>query len=138
MASEGYGQLGMVSQKNSKKEGSLKDLFTKPPAKRMAQSGAPETECGNVAGQCRWRVFMEQLIRSLREDFATLKRETAADIKDLKREVIDLGQRVEAVEQTHDAREEELDATGENSPPCKTRTKVVIPNRGSREQVTLL
>ncbi|KAJ1187304.1 hypothetical protein NDU88_004081 [Pleurodeles waltl] len=52
---------------------------------------------------------MEQLFRSLREDFATLKQEKAADIKDLKREVIDLGQRVDTIEQIHDTQEEEMD-----------------------------
>ncbi|KAJ1192202.1 hypothetical protein NDU88_001514 [Pleurodeles waltl] len=38
-----------------------------------------------------------------------LKRDIAADIKDRKKEVIDLGQREDSVEQTQDAREEELD-----------------------------
>ncbi|KAJ1140488.1 hypothetical protein NDU88_006840 [Pleurodeles waltl] len=54
------------------------------------------------------RAFMEQLFGSLHEDFAMLKWDIAADIKDLKKEVIDLGQRVDSVEQTQDAREEEL------------------------------
>ncbi|KAJ1203803.1 hypothetical protein NDU88_007584 [Pleurodeles waltl] len=53
---------------------------------------------------------MEQLFRSLHDNFATLKRKIAADIKDLKREVIDLGQHVEMVEQTHNTQEEELDS----------------------------
>ncbi|KAJ1123929.1 hypothetical protein NDU88_002396 [Pleurodeles waltl] len=38
-----------------------------------------------------------------------LKWDIVADIKDLKKEVIDLGHRVDSVEQTQDAREEELD-----------------------------
>ncbi|KAJ1105409.1 hypothetical protein NDU88_002815 [Pleurodeles waltl] len=104
VASDRYGQLGMASQKHSKKEGSLKDLFTKTPAKKMAQSGAPETECGDVVGPVPsesdgaplTRALMEQLFSSLRKEFATLKREIAAGIKDLKRELIDLGQRVDA------------------------------------------
>ncbi|KAJ1125455.1 hypothetical protein NDU88_003887 [Pleurodeles waltl] len=52
---------------------------------------------------------MEQLFRSLCEDFATLKQEIMADIKDLKREVVDLGQCVDTIELTPDAREEEMD-----------------------------
>ncbi|KAJ1175421.1 hypothetical protein NDU88_000709 [Pleurodeles waltl] len=103
--SDEYGQLEMASKKHSKKKGSLKDLFTKTP------------ECGDVAGSVRaesdgaplTRAFMEQLFRSSHKDFATLKREILADNKDLKREVIDLGQQVDMVEQTHDAQEEELD-----------------------------
>ncbi|KAJ1138662.1 hypothetical protein NDU88_005043 [Pleurodeles waltl] len=42
------------------------------------------------------------------EDFATLKQEIAADVKELKREVVDLG-RVDTLEQKHDAQKEELD-----------------------------
>ncbi|KAJ1212826.1 hypothetical protein NDU88_000470 [Pleurodeles waltl] len=50
---------------------------------------------------------MEQLFGSLCEDFATLKWEISA-VKDLKREVVDLGQRVDTLEQTRDTQEEEL------------------------------
>ncbi|KAJ1129532.1 hypothetical protein NDU88_007900 [Pleurodeles waltl] len=110
----------MTSQRHSKKEGSLKDLFNnfnKTPAKKAAQSGTPEVEGGEAAGPGPsegdgaplMRAFMEQLFRSLHVDFATLKQEIAADIKDLKREVVDLGQRVDTIEQTNDTREEELD-----------------------------
>ncbi|KAJ1150805.1 hypothetical protein NDU88_003594 [Pleurodeles waltl] len=107
----------MASQKHSKNEGSLRDLFAKTPAKRMGQSGPQEPEGGDETGPAPsegdgtplTRAFMEQLFGSLREDFAMLKRDIAAYIKDLKKDVIDLGQRVDSVEQTHDAREEELD-----------------------------
>ncbi|KAJ1117427.1 hypothetical protein NDU88_005627 [Pleurodeles waltl] len=79
------------------------------------QSGAPEVESGDAAGPTEsdgaplMRAFMEQLFRSLREDFTTLKQEIVADIKDLIREVIDLGQHVDTIKQTHDAQEEEMD-----------------------------
>ncbi|KAJ1173383.1 hypothetical protein NDU88_005219 [Pleurodeles waltl] len=100
----------MTSQRHSKKEGSLKDIFNKIPAKKVAQPGTPEAEDGEAAGPGPseddgaplTRAFMEQLFRSLREDFATLKQEIAADIKELKREVVDLGQHVDTIEQTHD------------------------------------
>ncbi|KAJ1089313.1 hypothetical protein NDU88_002464 [Pleurodeles waltl] len=52
---------------------------------------------------------MEQLLRSLHEDFTTQKQEIAIDLKDLKREVIDLGQLMDTIQQTHDAQEEEMD-----------------------------
>ncbi|KAJ1129299.1 hypothetical protein NDU88_007670 [Pleurodeles waltl] len=114
---EEHGHLRMASQKDSKKEDSLKDLFAKTPAKRMAQTGPLEAGYGDAAGPgllesdgaLLTRAFMEQLFESLREDLATLKREIAADIKDLKREVIDLGKRVDTVEQAQDTRDEELD-----------------------------
>ncbi|KAJ1139926.1 hypothetical protein NDU88_006288 [Pleurodeles waltl] len=107
----------MASQKHSKKERSLKDLFAKTPAKRMAQSGPQEPEGGDETGPAPsegdgaplTKAFMEQLFGSLHEDFAELKLDIVAGIKDLKKEVIDLGQWLDLVEQTQDAREEELD-----------------------------
>ncbi|KAJ1080318.1 hypothetical protein NDU88_000537 [Pleurodeles waltl] len=116
-SSDGYGQPGMASQKHSKKEGSFKDLFTKTPAKKKSQPGAPEGESGDAAGPGLsesdgaplTRAFMEQLFRSLWEDFATPKQEIAADIKYLKSEVINLGQRMDTIEKRHNAREEEMD-----------------------------
>ncbi|KAJ1211781.1 hypothetical protein NDU88_007135 [Pleurodeles waltl] len=87
------------------------------PAKRMSQTGPLETGCGDAAGPVLsesdgaplTRAFMEQLFESLCDDLATLKREIAADVKDLKMEVIYLGQCVDTVEQAQDAREDELD-----------------------------
>ncbi|KAJ1156697.1 hypothetical protein NDU88_009415 [Pleurodeles waltl] len=54
------------------------------------------------------------------EDFATLKQEIAAEVKDLKRDDADLGQRVDTLEQTHDAHEEEVNR---HSLLYKTKTK---------------
>ncbi|KAJ1083080.1 hypothetical protein NDU88_003240 [Pleurodeles waltl] len=68
-----------------------------------AEPGLPEHD-----GAPLTRAFMEQLFEPLR-DLATLKQDITADIKDLKREVLDLGQRADIVEQAQDAREEELD-----------------------------
>ncbi|KAJ1219163.1 hypothetical protein NDU88_006734 [Pleurodeles waltl] len=83
----------------------------------MAQTGPPEAGCGDAAkpglrehdGAPLTRSFMEQLFESLRDDLATLKQEITANIKELKREVLDLGQLLDTVEQAQDAREEELD-----------------------------
>ncbi|KAJ1198224.1 hypothetical protein NDU88_002067 [Pleurodeles waltl] len=72
--------------------------------RRCGGPGLPEND-----GAPLTRAFMEQLFESLHDDLATLKQEITANIKDLKREVIDLGQRVDTVEQAQDAREEELD-----------------------------
>ncbi|KAJ1181757.1 hypothetical protein NDU88_006957 [Pleurodeles waltl] len=124
----------MASQKHGKKEGSLKDLFAKTPAKRMAQTAPLEAACGDAAGPGLLesdgapltRAFREQLFESLRDDLATLKREIAADIKDLKREVIDLGQRVDTMEQAQDTREEELD--------CHRRERLSLQDKNQELQ----
>ncbi|KAJ1081090.1 hypothetical protein NDU88_001274 [Pleurodeles waltl] len=107
----------MASHIHNKKEGPLKDLFNKTPAKKAYPPGVPSTEGGDMAEPeplegreaPLTRSFMEQLFGSLREDFAALKEEITAEVKDLKREVVDLGQRVDTPEQTHDTRKEELD-----------------------------
>ncbi|KAJ1191234.1 hypothetical protein NDU88_000550 [Pleurodeles waltl] len=52
---------------------------------------------------------MEQLFGALHGDFATLKLEIAAEHKKLKREVIELGQRVDTLEQDQDVQEEKWD-----------------------------
>ncbi|KAJ1181940.1 hypothetical protein NDU88_007139 [Pleurodeles waltl] len=83
----------MASQRHSKNEGSLKDLFNKTPAKKTAPPGTLAREGGEMAEPSLSegreapfiRTFMEQLFGSLREDFATLRQEIAAEVKDLKR-----------------------------------------------------
>ncbi|KAJ1135879.1 hypothetical protein NDU88_002308 [Pleurodeles waltl] len=105
-----------TGEKQSKDEGSFKDLFAKTPAKRTAQTELPEAGCRDAVGPglpehdgAPWtRGFMEQLFESLRADLPTLKQEITADIKDLKREVLDLGRCVDTVEQAQDARRNNL------------------------------
>ncbi|KAJ1106602.1 hypothetical protein NDU88_004003 [Pleurodeles waltl] len=46
----GNGLPGMASQRHNKKEGSLKDLFNKPPAKKASQSRTQEVKGGEAAG----------------------------------------------------------------------------------------
>ncbi|KAJ1117508.1 hypothetical protein NDU88_005707 [Pleurodeles waltl] len=108
----------MASQRHGKKEGSLKDLFNKTPAKTTVPPGTPVAEGGEVADTSQvggeeaplTRTFMEHLFGSLRETFATMKQDIAAEVKDLRREVTDLGQHVDTLEQTHNAWEEEIDS----------------------------
>ncbi|KAJ1130364.1 hypothetical protein NDU88_008717 [Pleurodeles waltl] len=107
-----------ATQRHGKKEGSLKDLFNKTPAKKTVLPGTPVRQGGEVGETSQaegaevplTRTFMEQLFESLCEEFATRKEEIAAEVKDVRREVIELGQRVDTLEQTHDAREEEVDS----------------------------
>ncbi|KAJ1094199.1 hypothetical protein NDU88_007277 [Pleurodeles waltl] len=98
----------MVSQRHSKKEGSLRDLFAKTPGKKTPPGESPLEEDGDTGEQGELvkgeapltRSFMKQLFGALRGDFATLKQETAAEVNKLKHKVIELGQRVDALEQT--------------------------------------
>ncbi|KAJ1204662.1 hypothetical protein NDU88_000102, partial [Pleurodeles waltl] len=53
--------------------------------------------------------FLEQLFGVLHEEFAILKQEIAANVKDLKREATELGQKFDTVEHAHDAQKEEID-----------------------------
>ncbi|KAJ1082901.1 hypothetical protein NDU88_003062 [Pleurodeles waltl] len=92
---------------NPKKEGYLKDLFAKTPVKKALPGEPPVMEGGDAVDQGvrgdgeapLTRSFMEQLFGALRGDFATLKQEIAAEVKELKREVVELGQRVDTPEQ---------------------------------------
>ncbi|KAJ1142606.1 hypothetical protein NDU88_008920 [Pleurodeles waltl] len=135
----------MASQKHSKKEGSLKDLFTKTPAKKTAQSGAPEVESGDVAwalplksdGAPLTRAFIGQLFRSLTDDFATLKQEIAADIKDFKRGV-DRPGTTRGHDRTDTRRTRGRNGQSEERTPHPIRQepRPAISNRRSREQIT--
>ncbi|KAJ1090914.1 hypothetical protein NDU88_004042 [Pleurodeles waltl] len=107
----------MASQRHSKKEGSLRDLFAKtsakeiPPGESLLEEGSDTGDQGErVEGEAPLtRFFMEQLFGALRRDFATLKQKIPAEVKELKCEVVELGQQVGPLEQTRDAREEKLD-----------------------------
>ncbi|KAJ1186038.1 hypothetical protein NDU88_002823 [Pleurodeles waltl] len=76
------------------------DLFAKTPAKKTPSGEPPLEEGGDTGEQGEsvegeaplTRSFMEQLFRALHRDFATLKQEIAAEVKELKREVVELEQ----------------------------------------------
>ncbi|KAJ1119388.1 hypothetical protein NDU88_007574 [Pleurodeles waltl] len=136
----------MASQRHNKKEGSLKDLFNKAPAKEANPSGVPATEGGETTEPVRsegkkallTRMFMEQLCGSLHEDFATLKQEVAAEVKDLKREVVGLGQRMDMLERTHNAHEVELEYHRRELLTLQDKNQERQYQQGLREQITLL
>ncbi|KAJ1171805.1 hypothetical protein NDU88_003663 [Pleurodeles waltl] len=56
------------------------------------------------------RTFLEALFRELREDFAALRRDVASDVKAIKKDLGELGQRVDSLERAGEWREEELSA----------------------------
>ncbi|KAJ1116326.1 hypothetical protein NDU88_004541 [Pleurodeles waltl] len=49
------------------------------------------------------QAFLEQLFGVLRDDFATLKQEKATEVDDLRRDMGNLGQRVDSLEHTHES-----------------------------------
>ncbi|KAJ1205517.1 hypothetical protein NDU88_000951 [Pleurodeles waltl] len=95
----------MVTQRQSEKEGNLKELFVKTPAKRQ------EHTLGMTSGDNRptadeqveedttpiTKSYLEHLFGGLRGDIAILKQEIATTSKDLKREVAELEQRMDTV-----------------------------------------
>ncbi|KAJ1177138.1 hypothetical protein NDU88_002400 [Pleurodeles waltl] len=107
----------MVTQKQSKKDSSLRDLFAKTPAKKQdptrelgsdprggSSDGTVDEDANPVT-----KAFMEQLFGALREDLAALRQELATTVKELKGEVTELGQREDTVDCTCDRQEEDLD-----------------------------
>ncbi|KAJ1217871.1 hypothetical protein NDU88_005458 [Pleurodeles waltl] len=62
-------------------------------------------------------------------DFATLKKEIAAEVRDLKREVINLGQRVYTLEQTDNVQDEEVD--------CHRRELLALQDKNQELQYPL-
>ncbi|KAJ1129927.1 hypothetical protein NDU88_008287 [Pleurodeles waltl] len=99
------------------KENSLKDLFSMTPATKTCPPGALAVEGGEATDRgppegseaLITNAFMEQLFGALHEDFATLQQEKAAEVKYLKRDVADLGQCVDTLEEMHNAHKHELD-----------------------------
>ncbi|KAJ1097192.1 hypothetical protein NDU88_002318 [Pleurodeles waltl] len=79
----------------------------------MAGLGATE-EAAGLEGEAALvtQDFLEQLFTVIREDLATLKQEIAFEVKELKRDIGELGQRVDSIEQTHNTHEKELDNHG--------------------------
>ncbi|KAJ1090616.1 hypothetical protein NDU88_003746 [Pleurodeles waltl] len=101
-----HGTAALTSQRHNKKEGSLKDLFNKTPAKKAQLDEPPAMEGGESVDLGAQkdveapltRSFMEQLFGARHGDSATPKQEIAAEVKELKQEVVELGQRVDTLE----------------------------------------
>ncbi|KAJ1206706.1 hypothetical protein NDU88_002107 [Pleurodeles waltl] len=93
----------MAAQQQSKKEGNLKEVFVKTPAKRQ------EHTLGGASGDNRpaadeqkeedttpiTKLCLEHLFAGLRGDIAILRQEIATTSKELKREVAELEQRMD-------------------------------------------
>ncbi|KAJ1082391.1 hypothetical protein NDU88_002559 [Pleurodeles waltl] len=107
----------MATQKQSKTNSNLRDLFAKIPAKK--QDPTRELGSGPRDGTCDGTVdedanpvtkaFMRQLFEALREDLAALRQDLATTVKELKGEVMELAQRVNTMEHTWYRQEEDLD-----------------------------
>ncbi|KAJ1184690.1 hypothetical protein NDU88_001493 [Pleurodeles waltl] len=107
----------MVTQRQSKKEGNLKELFAKTPVKKREHTlrGTSENNKPNDGEQVEedttliTKLFLEHLFGGLRGDTATFRQEIATTSKELKTEVAELEQRVDTMEHSDDAQTEELD-----------------------------
>ncbi|KAJ1103865.1 hypothetical protein NDU88_001286 [Pleurodeles waltl] len=78
----------------------------KKEAGELPEAGTPGPQEAEVPVK---QAFLEHLFGVHREDLAALKQVMAADVKDIKKDFGELGQRVTALEQTGDSREEELE-----------------------------
>ncbi|KAJ1144320.1 hypothetical protein NDU88_010620 [Pleurodeles waltl] len=109
----------MSTYRNAKKEDTGKDLITKPQPKKLDQEGGvpPTASDGvetTVEGARRddvliTRSFLEGLFGAFQWDITTFKQDLEAEVKDIWRDMGDLGQRVNSLERTNDSGEEELE-----------------------------
>ncbi|KAJ1210016.1 hypothetical protein NDU88_005384 [Pleurodeles waltl] len=96
----------MATQKQSKNDSNLRDLFAKTPAKKQDPTRELHSDPGGGSGDGTveedanpvTKAFMEQIFGTLRENLAALRQELATTVKELKGEVTELGQRVDTVE----------------------------------------
>ncbi|KAJ1168234.1 hypothetical protein NDU88_000182 [Pleurodeles waltl] len=68
------------------------------------------------------QAFLEQLFGVLRDNFATLKHEIATEVKNLRIDIGDLGQRVDSLEQNNESCEDELEAHCKELLELRTQT----------------
>ncbi|KAJ1100935.1 hypothetical protein NDU88_006010 [Pleurodeles waltl] len=136
----------MTSQRHTKKEGTLKDIFSKAPAKKVdlhkektAALGTSEQRVALEGDNAPITLsFFEQIFGVLRDDIATLKQEIVMEVKDLKKDVNDMGQQVDSLKKTHDACEEELASWMQG--PCTARQKTgdTVSSEGFGETILVL
>lgn len=96
----------------AKKEKTLKEMLLKTPKPGSSDSQTPSLHSGTAETEGAetpiTRAFMESLFSSLRNDFLSLKEEVAGEVREIRRDVEDLGERVEAIESQDQARGEEI------------------------------
>ncbi|KAJ1181086.1 hypothetical protein NDU88_006297 [Pleurodeles waltl] len=102
----------------SKKDTTVKDMLCKPPLKKAEQRPPtlPRTSPPMLdveasvltTEQSVTYTFLETIFGTLSEDIVVLKRHMAADVKDIKWELTEMGQRIDTLETANDQREEEL------------------------------
>ncbi|KAJ1213103.1 hypothetical protein NDU88_000742 [Pleurodeles waltl] len=105
-----------------------RDTCRAPDPARTRQTGAELPQAWNAAAlrmTCRRSGHPSSPV----QDFSLLKRETEAEVKDLKRDVADLGQHMNTLEQTHDAHVEELD--------CHRRDIIALQDKNQELQYQL-
>lgn len=96
-----------------KQERTLKEMLSKSPATRdklspTASSSQPSQE-RDAKDLPITRGFLEALFNSLRDDFQTLKQDISSEVREIRRDVDELWDRVALVEASDQSRSEELE-----------------------------
>ena len=101
-----------------KRDANIKDMYVGPSLHSVSSAGRslmavnvvdPPTAQDTMGDTPVTRSFMEDLIDSLKTDIQALREEIAADVKELCREVVDVGNRGASMEDTLDTRGQELE-----------------------------
>ncbi|KAJ1112672.1 hypothetical protein NDU88_000933 [Pleurodeles waltl] len=93
----------MATPHTMRKDSSIKDLFAKPAGKKAEHI---EKKCQPAPVT---RSFRENLFRKLRDDIAALKQELAAVVKDIRRNMGELEQRIDSLERANDNKDGDLE-----------------------------
>ncbi|KAJ1186546.1 hypothetical protein NDU88_003327 [Pleurodeles waltl] len=107
---------------HSKKDTSIKDMLSKPQAKKSDQLPDTQTpsspqesdvDSGALASEeAVARTFLEKLFGALRYNIAALRRDVAADVRGLQKEIGEVGQCLDMLEQSNNHKEEEVMTIG--------------------------
>ncbi|KAJ1208797.1 hypothetical protein NDU88_004180 [Pleurodeles waltl] len=111
-------ELFMSSHRHHKKETSLKDMFSKPAAKKNDQGEAatlatrptsPTTAETQEDDALVTQSLLENLFGILTQDLAALKHDIPMEMKNMRQETGELGQRVGTLKHVSDTQEDELE-----------------------------
>ncbi|KAJ1169675.1 hypothetical protein NDU88_001566 [Pleurodeles waltl] len=108
----------IMTTNRSKNDTTVRDMFSKPTPKKAEQqpltppgtsSPMSDTEAAILATEeTVTHTFLETLFGTLSDDIAALRRDMAADVKYIKRELSEMGQCIDTLETTSDQGEGEL------------------------------
>ncbi|KAJ1148268.1 hypothetical protein NDU88_001105 [Pleurodeles waltl] len=107
------GYMTMATMRG-KKDRSVKDMLTKPPGGRAeGETPGPGQHLDKEAGEDErtpvTRGFLEGLLASLRDDIQTVKKDLLQDLKVMRWELEEVGERVASLEEHENTRGEEVE-----------------------------